>query len=240
MAAAFVQSVGICHCAAVRNMTSLTSFCQSCRCSDCVSKQSALLCCLHLFAWSSHIITILLPSLSSSITVISYQLSFAAFGFGLRSVCGACMKARWVDMKTWLKKPLICGNYSYSCFLDYPTLKGIIMLIKQKCCIMWIYYTVYSWSVMFLFQMSTKVFAVACFDPRCFIAPLQRIWYQHKREIIRNRLHFLFYPSVHRCPLLLSTHNLSQKLGTFPYVMIHWCLEMQATSSDPVCWSPIL
>ena len=131
MAAAFVQSVGICHCAAVRNMTSLTSFCQSCRCSDCVSKQSALLCCLHLFAWSSHIITILLPSLSSSITVISYQLSFAAFGFGLRSVCGACMKARWVDMKTWLKKPLICGNYSYSCFLDYPTLKGIIMLIKK-------------------------------------------------------------------------------------------------------------
>lgn len=132
MAAAFVQSVGICHCAAVRNMTSLTSFCQSCRCSDCVSKQSALLCCLHLFAWSSHIITILLPSLSSSITVISYQLSFAAFGFGLRSVCGACMKARWVDMKTWLKKPLICGNYSYSCFFNYPTLKAIIMVYQKS------------------------------------------------------------------------------------------------------------
>lgn len=95
------------QCAAMRNMTSLTSFCQSCRCSDCVEKQSAL-----LLTFVCMTMTIL-PSLSSSIAeVISYQLSFAAvFGsgmgspywFGLGCVHGACMKACWVDMKIWLK-----------------------------------------------------------------------------------------------------------------------------------------
>lgn len=98
---------------------------------------------------------------------------------------------RHAELKTLLKKTLICGNYSYSCFLDYPTSKGIIMVYQIKV----LHYVdlLFSWSVMFVLQMTSKMFVVVgCFDPRCIIAPLQRIWYLHIREIIRNRLHLLF------------------------------------------------